>query len=277
MTVYVCSAFAELSSMDVRLLHAASRLGSVEALVWSDGSAPGRAAYVEDERLYFVRSVRWVETARIVDVDSAGMPMGVQLAQGSLWARAPYPTGVASEGTAPSAPGLAAMGIQVVTLGHDDLPGFSLSGRGHGLEAHATPIPAGSVIVTGCFDWLHSGHIRFFEEAAAFGPLLVSVGSDATIRALKGAGHPQFPEQERLYCVASVRTVHRAFIGSGSGWLDAAPEIDGFQPGYYVVNEDGDRAEKREFCRARGIQYVVLRREPREGLPQRSSTELRGF
>ena len=22
------------------------------------------------------------------------------------------------------------------------------------------------VIVTGCFDWLHSGHVRFFEEAA---------------------------------------------------------------------------------------------------------------
>ena len=33
----------------------------------------------------------------------------------------------------------------------------------------------------------------------------------------------------------------------------------------------------REFCQARGIQYVVLKRVPKEGLPKRQSTDLRGF
>jgi len=43
------------------------------------------------------------------------------------------------------------------------------------------------------------------------------------------------------------------------------------------VNEDGDRPEKREFCRAHGLDYVVLRRKPHGGLPRRTSTDLRGF
>ena len=59
--------------------------------------------------------------------------------------------------------------------------------------------------------------------------------------------------------------------------MDAEPEIDLRQPTSYVVNEDGDKPEKREFCEAHGLQYVVLERIPHEGLPARSSTDLRGF
>jgi hypothetical protein len=43
------------------------------------------------------------------------------------------------------------------------------------------------------------------------------------------------------------------------------------------VNEDGDKPEKRAFCRERGIEYRVLRREPKQGLPARQSTILRGY
>ncbi len=38
-----------------------------------------------------------------------------------------------------------------------------------------------------------------------------------------------------------------------------------------------DQPEKREFCRAHGIELVVLKRLPHAGLPARSSTELRGY
>jgi hypothetical protein len=43
------------------------------------------------------------------------------------------------------------------------------------------------------------------------------------------------------------------------------------------VNEDGDKPEKRDYCREHGIDYVVLQRLPKPGLRRRSSTELRGF
>jgi hypothetical protein len=59
--------------------------------------------------------------------------------------------------------------------------------------------------------------------------------------------------------------------------LDAEPEIAIIKPHFYVVNEDGDKPEKRDFCGQHGIQYVVLKRIPKEGLPKRESTELRGF
>jgi cytidyltransferase-like protein len=133
------------------------------------------------------------------------------------------------------------------------------------------------VLATGSFDWLHAGHLRFFEESAALGELTVVVGHDANIRLLKGEGHPRFGQEERLFMVSAVRAVSQALISTGTGWLDAAPEIERLQPDIYVVNEDGDKPEKSAFCRDHGIRYVVLKRAPKPGLPRRSSTELRGF
>src|SRR5262249_53918082 len=102
------------------------------------------------------------------------------------------------------------------------------------------------VLVTGCYDWFHSGHVRFFEEVSSYGQLFVVVGHDANIRLLKGESHPLLPQQERCYLVGSVRFVTRALVSSGRGWLDAEPEIAQIQPDIYVVNEDGDRGGKRE-------------------------------
>jgi len=133
------------------------------------------------------------------------------------------------------------------------------------------------VVVTGCYDYFHSGHVRFFEEVAALGDLYVVVGNDANVRELKGDGHPLFPAAERRFVVGSVRHVHRALVSTGMGWMDAAPEIAWIRPARYAVNEDGDKPEKRDFCRQHGIEYVVLRRVPKEGLARRSSTDLRGY
>ena len=77
--------------------------------------------------------------------------------------------------------------------------------------------------------------------------------------------------------VASIRHVRQAMVATGRGWLDSKPEIERIEPDIYVVNEDGDRPEKREFCEALGIEYRVLKRLPRAGLPARHSTDFRGF
>jgi cytidyltransferase-like protein len=133
------------------------------------------------------------------------------------------------------------------------------------------------VLVTGTFDWLHSGHLRFFEETAELGELYVVVGHDDNIKLLKGEGHPLFPQEIRRYMVGSIRSVKQALISTGHGWLDAEPEIIQIKPDIYVVNEDGAVEEKQVYCEAHGIEYLVLKRVPREGLARRSSTDLRGF
>ena len=109
------------------------------------------------------------------------------------------------------------------------------------------------------------------------GDLYVVVGHDANVRFLKGERHPLFPQDERRYMVQAVRHVKQTLISSGRGWVDAAPEIAHIKPDLYVVNEDGDKPEKRAFCKAHGLQYVVLQRKPKAGLPRRESTALRGF
>jgi hypothetical protein len=77
--------------------------------------------------------------------------------------------------------------------------------------------------------------------------------------------------------VQAVRYVTETWVSTGTGWMDAEPEINRIRPDFYVVNEDGDKPEKRSFCQARGLEYVVLKRLPKEGLPRRESTQLRGF
>jgi D-beta-D-heptose 7-phosphate kinase/D-beta-D-heptose 1-phosphate adenosyltransferase len=47
------------------------------------------------------------------------------------------------------------------------------------------------VITNGCFDLLHSGHVRYLNEAAKLGErLIVAVNSDASVQALKGPTRP---------------------------------------------------------------------------------------
>ena len=130
------------------------------------------------------------------------------------------------------------------------------------------------VFVSGCYDLLHSGHVEFFRQAARYGDLYVGIGSDATI--LEYKHHKTvYSEQERLFMVKSIRYVKDAFINAGSGIMDFIPTVDALKPDVLVVNEDGDREEKRQFCAERGIEYVVLRRNPHEGLTARSSTDLK--
>ena len=133
------------------------------------------------------------------------------------------------------------------------------------------------VLVTGCYDWFHTGHVRFFEEVSELGDLYVVVGHDANIETLKGPGHPMFKQEERRYIAGSIRYVTQALISTGDGWLDAEPEIQLIKPDKYAVNEDGDKPVKREYCQAHGIEYVVLKRLPKPGLIRRESTHLRGF
>lgn len=130
------------------------------------------------------------------------------------------------------------------------------------------------VLVSGCYDLLHAGHITFFETASQYGDLYVCVGADDNIRQLKNH-HPKFNQDERVYMVGACRYVTHARVSSGTGMLDFEPDMLEIQPDYFVVNEDGVTDGKRALCHKHGVELVVLPRTPKPGLPARSSTEVK--
>jgi cytidyltransferase-like protein len=256
----------------MRFLQEAARFGDLHVLLYSDELAAAiqglPTKFPMAERGYLVRSVRYVAQLTVVHTwsDLAALPRELSLTP-DIW--------VVDE--TQDTPGRGQFcdreGLDYRVLSDATLEGYPLPD----VVSSAGGRPAPKVVVTGCYDWLHSGHVRFFEEASALGDLCVAVGNDANVRELKGEGHPLFSQDHRRYMVQSIRYVTSAVITKGMGWMDAAPNIDEIQPDIYVVNEDGDRPEKRAFCEARGLDYVVLKRTPKPGLRPRSSTDLRGF
>ena len=60
----------------------------------------------------------------------------------------------------------------------------------------------------GCFDLLHVGHITLLEQAKRLGDvLIVALNSDRSVRALKGAGRPVMPQDDRARVIAALANV----------------------------------------------------------------------
>jgi len=130
------------------------------------------------------------------------------------------------------------------------------------------------VFVSGCFDMLHSGHVRFLEEAASHGDVYVALGSDQTVRELKGRA-PVTSQSERKYMLEALKHVKACLISSGSGLMDFVTELKRVKPDIFLVNEDGNTPAKADLCAKMGINYLVSKRLPQTNLPARSTTSLR--
>lgn len=275
--VIVSGSMDDLRFSDMRFLQEAARLGSVQVLLWSDdlvrrlsGSEP---KFPLAERKYFIESIRYVHQVIVVnDLYSADTLLPENIPQIASWVVREKEHNLAKQSF-----------CRAANREYKVIPETLLEKRSDGDNSLATTSQsaltqaAAKVIVTGCYDWLHTGHIRFFEEAAQLGDLYVVVGNDENVRFLKGEGHPLFIQEKRQYMVQAIRYVTQALISTGKGWMDAGPEIERIKPDIYAVNEDGDVPEKREYCAEHGLQYVVLKRLPKDGLPRRESTKLRGF
>lgn len=271
-TVVISGVFDKMRGEDVRFFEEAAKLGALHVLLWSDEVAQTLTGHTPKfpaaERRYFWESVRYVD--KLTPVTDSPSPDALPEVAGvtpDVWAIHE------SEANAAKQAYCAARGIDYHVITASDLAGYPVPQT----NAYEQPTSNKKVLVTGCYDWFHSGHVRFFEEASEYGDLYVVVGNDANVEHLKGAGHPMFKQDERRYITGAIRFVKQALISTGMGWMDAEPQIALVKPDIYLVNEDGDKPEKRAFCAEHGLEYVVLKRLPKEGLQRRSSTDLRGF
>ncbi|TFG73435.1 MAG: hypothetical protein E4H27_00775 [Anaerolineales bacterium] len=271
-SIVVSGSFDDLRSPHLRFFEEAVKLGAVTVLLWSDETVEMVEGHTPKfslaEREYMIQAVRYVSDVQIVTghINPDALP-GQNAYQWDGWVVAE------KDASAQKSVFCKSHGLTYSVLTTDGVAGFPQP-----QDAILQPSPGKKkVIVTGCYDWLHSGHIRFFEEASAYGDLYVAVGNDANVTHLKGEGHPLFSQEERRYVVQAIRYVKQAVITLGMGWMDAEPNIAIIKPDIYLVNEDGDKPEKVQFSTEHNLEYVVLKRTPKEGLTARSSTNLRGY
>jgi len=64
------------------------------------------------------------------------------------------------------------------------------------------------VFTNGCFDILHSGHVRYLQTAAGFGDILViGLNSDSSVRKLKGSHRPIITQADRAYILSAIEAI----------------------------------------------------------------------
>lgn len=133
------------------------------------------------------------------------------------------------------------------------------------------------VFTNGCFDLLHLGHVRYLQEARTRGDFLIlGLNDDAGVRALKGAGRPLVPEQERAEILAALSCVDYITIFAEP---TAGPLVHLLQPAIYVKGGDyasanSDQPDTGRLPEAKVVQEYggSLRLIPY--LPHHSTTEM---
>lgn len=69
------------------------------------------------------------------------------------------------------------------------------------------------VLANGCFDIIHVGHVRYLEEAADHGDILVvAINDDESTKRLKGEGRPVMPAAERAEILSAMRFIDYVLI-----------------------------------------------------------------
>ncbi|GAA3724639.1 adenylyltransferase/cytidyltransferase family protein [Salinactinospora qingdaonensis] len=128
----------------------------------------------------------------------------------------------------------------------------------------AAPPATAPVIVTGAFDVLHVGHVRFLTALRERGlPLVVGVEGDERVRAWKGPERPITPENERAEMLAALRCVDGVFIISGPptrvSWQDYAELLRPLRPAALAHTQGDPHTDaKRRGAEALGAQSWEL-------------------
>jgi rfaE bifunctional protein nucleotidyltransferase chain/domain/rfaE bifunctional protein kinase chain/domain len=117
----------------------------------------------------------------------------------------------------------------------------------------------GRLVATGgCFDLLHTGHIRLLHQARQLGDaLVVLVNSDSSVRALKGPDRPVMADVDRARVLAALACVDAVVI-----FDETSPEhqLERLRPDVWVKGGDYTEADLPEAAvvRRHGGEVVLL-------------------
>lgn len=118
-------------------------------------------------------------------------------------------------------------------------------------------LPRDLVLVGGCFDPLHAGHLDYFDKARVFGPVCVAVASDAYIRECKGRP-PLLPQETRMAVLDALSNVDFVMAQDETG---EAGILEDVRPKFYAKGKDwSDRLPEAELKALEqfGIPFLML-------------------
>ena len=117
------------------------------------------------------------------------------------------------------------------------------------------------VLVGGCFDFIHFGHISFLKQAKALGNyLIVALESDQNVRHAKGDSRPIHTQAQRTQMLESLRFVDEVIplppMKSDQEYFDLVRRV---QP-HIISVTDGDPIVEKKKRQAElvGAQLVVI-------------------
>ena len=114
------------------------------------------------------------------------------------------------------------------------------------------------VFTNGCFDILHVGHVRYLQEAAQLGDILIiGLNSDASVKRLKGSDRPINNELERAEVLCALGFVDYVAIFDEDTPLELIQKVE---PDILVKGGDYKPEEVvgKEFVEARGGRLVLV-------------------
>jgi D-beta-D-heptose 7-phosphate kinase/D-beta-D-heptose 1-phosphate adenosyltransferase len=87
------------------------------------------------------------------------------------------------------------------------------------------------VLMSGCFDILHVGHLDAICDASEYGNLVIGINSDVFVKKLKGENRPIRDERERASLMAGFKFVQAVTIFTNDCEL-----IRCVKPDYYIAS-----------------------------------------
>lgn len=87
------------------------------------------------------------------------------------------------------------------------------------------------VLMTGCFDLLHAGHLDGICDASEYGSLVMGINSDAFVKRLKGENRPIRNQDERAYLMAGFAPVEFVTI-----FDDDCELMRAVRPHFYIAS-----------------------------------------
>ena len=119
------------------------------------------------------------------------------------------------------------------------------------------------VLVGGCFDMLHVGHVEFLRKSRSFGDyLIVLLESDENIKKLKGKNKPIFNLKERITVLKAIKYVDKVIVVPKNPTHETYLKlIKKIKPNVVAITE-GDILQKHKLNQAKlvGAKLKVIKK-----------------